>query len=244
MWVYLNLSIVVVFNKRISRFVLFVSIFGKINIKNNMMLEIYFKRHFAAILVSLMVGLAGCSTAINDTSSQVVSSIGQNNTNSFNNNETVKQQSMAYQLGAGDKLQLTVDGVKDHSGEFEIAGDGSVSLPFVGKVTAAGLTLDQFSEQVSIKLKDYIRNPQVRVSVLNYRPFYIQGEIKNGGQYDYSDGLDIKRAVAIAGGYTYRAIKGYVYIQRANANKEIKYSLNKRVYVRPGDNIRIPERFF
>ncbi len=186
----------------------------------------------------LLIAFSGCAGNGQLTPAHV-SSVGQNDVQN-----KIAERAKVYLLGPGDKLNVTVDGVKDHSGEFDIAGNGQVSIPFVGKVKAAGLTLKEFEQTVKSRLKVYIRDPQVRVSVLNYRPFYIQGEIKKGGQYDYVDGLDVRRAVAIAGGYTYRAIKAYVYIQRANDTSEKKYSLNQSVYVQPGDNIRIPERIF
>ena len=194
---------------------------------------------FIPILTSFL--MIGCSGGVINPSDQV-SSIGLNSNNHVQ--ERITQRANVYRLGPGDKLNVVVDGVKDHSGEFDVSGNGQVSVPFVGQVKAAGHTLKEFEEQLKTKLKEYIRNPQVRVSVLNYRPFYIQGEIKKGGQYDYMDGLDVRRAVAIAGGYTYRAIRGYVYIQRANDIKEKKYDLSHSVYVQPGDNIRIPERIF
>ena len=79
---------------------------------------------------------------------------------------------------------------------------------------------------------------------MNYRPYYIQGEIKAGGEYPYSNGLVVRNAVAKAGGYTYRGVTSYVYIRHANETAERKYSLDTPVPVLPGDNIRIPERVF
>lgn len=150
----------------------------------------------------------------------------------------------AYRLGPGDKLDVIVEGIKDHSGKFDVNGAGYVSMPFIGNIKAAGLTLPEFKLSLTKALIKYVRNPRVRVSILNYRPFYIQGEIRKGGQYAYHEGLDLRRAIAIAGGYTYRAVRTYVYILRANDTKERKVSLNKPVIIQPGDNIRVPERFF
>ncbi|MGH1352218.1 MAG: polysaccharide biosynthesis/export family protein [Methyloligellaceae bacterium] len=206
-----------------------------------MNIMIRYFRVFIIIFISLLsLMLHGCSGGSGLTVS------GVSDTGSV---QPVKQvaavvKDKAYRLGTGDKLQVTVEGVKDHSGEFDINGNGSVSMPFVGNIKAAGLTVNEFSGEVTQALKKYVRNPQVRVSVLNYRPFYIQGEVKQGGQYNYSNGLDVRRAVAIAGGYTYRAVKGHVFIQRANESQERKYSLTQPVLIQPGDNIRIPERFF
>lgn len=150
----------------------------------------------------------------------------------------------AYRLGPGDRLDVIVEGIKDHSGKFDVNGSGYISMPVIGNIKAAGLTLPEFKRSLINALMKYVRNPRVRVSVLNFRPFYIQGEIRKGGQYAYQEGLDVRRAIAIAGGYTYRAVRSYIYIQRANDTKERKVSLKRPVIIQPGDNIRVPERFF
>jgi protein involved in polysaccharide export with SLBB domain len=150
----------------------------------------------------------------------------------------------SYRLGSGDKIKLNVYGEEDLSGEFEVGGSGAVSLPLVGQVQAGGLTVPEFESRLVEQLKKYVRNPQVNAQVLNYRPFYIQGEIKSGGEYPYSNGLVVRDAVAKAGGYTYRAVTGYVLIRHANETAERQYSLDTPVRVLPGDNIRITERIF
>ncbi len=150
----------------------------------------------------------------------------------------------SYRLGSGDKIKLNVYGEEDLSGEFEIGGSGAVSLPLVGQVQAGGLTVPEFESALATQLKKYVRNPRVSAQVLNYRPFYIQGEVKAGGEYPYSNGLVVRDAVAKAGGYTYRAVTGYVLIRHANETAERQYSLDTPVRVLPGDNIRVTERIF
>jgi len=150
-----------------------------------------------------------------------------------------------YHLGTGDKLRVTVYGETDLSGEFQVNGSGQVQLPLVGQVKAAGLTVNEFVAQVIHALKDgYLKDPKVSVEVLNYRPFYIMGEVNKPGEYPYENGLNVLGAVALAGGYTYRADDGVVYIRRAGSNKEehMPADANTRVY--PGDSIRVPERIF
>jgi polysaccharide export outer membrane protein len=90
----------------------------------------------------------------------------------------------------------------------------------------------------------YLNDPKVSVEVLNYRPFFITGEVKNGGEYPYKAGLTVQDAVGVAGGYTYRAETATAYLRRAGEDREIKVSLDSRVPINPGDSIRIPERFF
>lgn len=149
-----------------------------------------------------------------------------------------------YRLGSGDKIKLVVYNEDDLSGEFDVSGNGLVSLPLVGQVPVGGLTIGEFEGRVTSKLRTYLKNPRVSAQVLNYRPFYIRGEVKNGGEYPFVNGIVVADAVAKAGGYTYRAVTSYVYIRRANETTERKYSLADKVKVLPGDNIRVPERIF
>lgn len=149
-----------------------------------------------------------------------------------------------YRLGTGDKLRVIVFGEPDLSGEFDITGAGKVSLPLIGQVHATGLTIDQFEKEVANKLADgYLTSPKVSIEVLNYRPFYIIGEVDKPGQYPYTNGMTVLNAVAVGGGYTYRANTDFVYITRGDG-EEAKYPANQPVRVLPGDVVRVPERFF
>lgn len=151
----------------------------------------------------------------------------------------------SYQLGAGDKLRLSVFGENDLGGEFEIDGSGDVRLPLIGQVKAAGLTVHAFEQKVIKMLEDgYLRDPRVSIEVVNYRPFYIIGEVNKPGQYPYVNGMNALNAVALAGGYTAKANKSEVYLQRNGKNGEQEYPSDETTKVQPGDVIRIPERFF
>lgn len=151
----------------------------------------------------------------------------------------------AYVLGSGDQLRIIVFGEDNLSGEFFIDGAGMVSLPLVGEVPAAGKSLAQFRSELETRLSDgYLNDPRVSAEVLNYRPFYILGEVEESGEYPYTDGLTVMNAVARAGGFTYRANTRIVFIKRANTNAEVEVPLNATLRVMPGDTIRIAERFF
>jgi polysaccharide export outer membrane protein len=150
-----------------------------------------------------------------------------------------------YQLGSGDKVRVTVYGEPSLSGEFYVTGSGVVSLPLIGEVKAAGLGLRQFQDAVQTALSDgYLKEPRVSAEVLDFRPFYILGEVTKPGTYPYTSGLTVLNAVATAGGFTYRADKGKVYIKRKGETSESKSELSPTVIVQPGDTIRIGERFF
>jgi polysaccharide export outer membrane protein len=150
-----------------------------------------------------------------------------------------------YKLGADDKIRVITFGEESLSGEFAINGAGKVSLPLVGEVQAAGLTIPEFQKEVEAALKQgYLSDPRVSVDVLTYRPFYILGEVQKPGEYPYSNGLTVLNAVATANGFTYRANTKRVFIKRANSAGEEQYPLTSTTPVAPGDTIRIGERYF
>lgn len=151
----------------------------------------------------------------------------------------------AYRLGSGDKVKVNVFGETDLSGEFLVGDNGRIDLPLIGAVQARGQTVTQFQNAVVARYSGgYLKDPKVSVSVLNYRPFFIQGEVGKGGEYPYKAGLTVQDAVAIAGGYTYRANTGKAFVRRAGQDREVEIQTSQRVAINPGDIIRIPERFF
>lgn len=159
--------------------------------------------------------------------------------------ETSYAPSGPYRLGPNDKVRVKVYGEPDITGEYEVDSNGKVSIPLAGRVQAAGKTTGQLEGAIRAALsKGIVRDPRVNVDVATYRPYYILGEVKNSGEYPYKVGLTILDAVAAAGGFTYRANERKVYLRRAGVGVEEEYSLNAPVLVYPGDNIRIPERYF
>jgi protein involved in polysaccharide export with SLBB domain len=158
---------------------------------------------------------------------------------------TANNPAVEYRLGAGDKLRFIVYGEDDLSGEFDVDASGDVSLPLIGEVHAGGRTLRDLEVVVADKLKDgYLTDPRVNIDVLNYRPYYIVGEVEEPGEFPYSAGMTVLNAVAVAGGYTYRADTDRVYVARPNQGGELEYPADQSLRVSPGDIIRVPERFF
>ena len=124
-------------------------------------------------------------------------------------------------------------------------GTGAISLPLVGQVEALGLTTPELESKIVETLDgDYILNPRVSAEVINYRPYYILGEVGSPGEYPYTSGLTVLNAVAAAGGFTYRANKKVVYIKSVEAGDAQTYTLDTNTAVKPGDTIRIGERIF
>jgi protein involved in polysaccharide export with SLBB domain len=150
----------------------------------------------------------------------------------------------AYRLDAGDKLRVNVYNEPSLSGEFEVDGSGFVSLPLIGEVAARDLTVRELEQRVADALRgDYLVSPRVSVEVTNYRPFYIIGEVNNPGRYAYVDGMTVMNAVAMAGGFTYRARESRAEIKRQGQG-EVDRNAAPHSPVMPGDVITIPERFF
>lgn len=151
----------------------------------------------------------------------------------------------AYKLGPGDKIRVTVFGHEDLSGEFDVDGSGMVSLPLIRNIKAEGLTVRQLEQAIAQRLEpDYLKNPSVSVEVLNYRPFYIYGEVTKPGSYPYVSGMTVVNAVAMAGGFTYRARTEHVRIIRATDPSRNQQDADKDTPVLPGDVVEVPERYF
>lgn len=150
-----------------------------------------------------------------------------------------------YRLGQGDRIRVTVFNQADLTGEYTLDGTGRFSMLLIGQVEAAGLTAAELEVALVDQLRpDYLVNPRVTVQVLTYRPFYIIGEVNSAGDYPYVDGMTYLNAIAIAGGYTFRAKQDIVYVIRAGDPEEEEVRLPVSDRVQPGDIIRVDERMF
>jgi protein involved in polysaccharide export with SLBB domain len=151
----------------------------------------------------------------------------------------------AYVLGPADRIRINVYNEPDITGEYEVNSAGFMSLPLAGQIRAAGLTTRQLEGAIRSRLAEGIVNdPRVNVEIATYAPFYIHGEVKSAGEFAYRIGLTVQDAVALAGGFTYRAYERKVYVRRAGSGFEEVYTLDAPIPVSPGDNIRVPERYF
>ena len=150
-----------------------------------------------------------------------------------------------YVLGTGDKLKFGVYGEPAMAGEFLVAADGTVSLPLIGALPAAGKTIGTFQRDATAALKGgYFLDPRVTVEVIDFRPFYILGEVNKPGEYPYVAGLTLNKAVASANGYTYRANTKRVAIKRSTDSAEKRIDADGSMPIQPGDTVRILERYF
>lgn len=154
-------------------------------------------------------------------------------------------QAAAYRLDSGDKVQITVFGEGTISGEYVVNFDGTIALPLAGNIKAAGLTIPELQNTVTETLRSgYVQEARVTVQPVQLRPYYILGEVNKPGKYSYAPDLSVLGAVAEAQGFTYRANMSVIYIRRAQEPSERALPLTATTMVRPGDTIRVTERFF
>ncbi|MEI9993396.1 MAG: polysaccharide biosynthesis/export family protein [Rhizomicrobium sp.] len=150
-----------------------------------------------------------------------------------------------YHLGSGDKIRVIVYGEADLGGDFQIDATGQVRLPLVGEVHAGGRTAHDVEGSIASALGNgYLNDPRVSVEVTTYRPFYIVGEIFKPGEYPYSNGLTARSAVALAGGYTPKAVQSALYIRHQGENAEQRVPADEATAIRPGDVVRVDSTTF
>jgi polysaccharide export outer membrane protein len=151
-----------------------------------------------------------------------------------------------YTLDTGDKLRITVFGQEGLTNSYFVDAAGNVTIPLIGPVRARGLTTQQLSRTIGERLRrGFIREPHVAIEVEVYRPFFILGEVTAPGQYPYVPNMTVETAVAIAGGYTPRAYRWDVKIDRPEGGMlRSRNSVPLLTRVRPGDTIIVKERWF
>jgi len=153
--------------------------------------------------------------------------------------------SSTYRLGPGDKLRITTFGEPSLTGDFMVGDAGVLGFPLLGQVQAGGLTIAELQASLEAALHEgFLKEPRVSVAAISYRPYYILGEVTKPGEYPYSDSLTVMKAVAAAGGFTYRANTKRLHIKRASDDREVTAPLTATIPVHPGDTIRIGERYF
>lgn len=192
------------------------------------------------LVLAILQGLSGCYTAA-DQSTPAELSLANARAAEFN----ARMSYGAYALRPSDQLRIQVYDDQSLNGEYPIDSAGYVSIPLAGRIKASGMTAAQLERAIAARLSgDVLKKPTVNVQVIGYGPVYVHGEVKEAGEFPYRPGLSVADAIAAAGGYSYRADESVVFITRAGFNIERAYKLDHRIPIFPGDNIRIPERFF
>ena len=151
-----------------------------------------------------------------------------------------------YRLGANDRVRIIVFGQPTLTGEYTLDGNGVLAFPLIGNVAANGQSPTQLQKAIASKLDpDYLQNPSVSAEVITRRPFYVIGEVQKPGNYPYVTDMTALQAVAMAGGYTYRARQNNLYLKRLDANgRMVRVAATPETKIQPGDTVEIKERYF
>lgn len=156
-----------------------------------------------------------------------------------------KAESNSYKLGAGDRIHIRVYGEADLTVETTLSESGVINYPFLGEINAKNLTTGQLESLITDGLEgDYLIKPVVRVSINEYRPFFIDGEVKVPGGYPYQPGLTIGKAAALAQGFTERASREKIFITRDSGSSQVKFKADISTELLPGDIVTVEQRFF
>lgn len=155
-----------------------------------------------------------------------------------------------YRLGPGDVLQITVYGEDELSGIYRMGPDGIIAMPLIGTIEASDLQVSTLEREIKARLADgYLRNPSVSIDLTELRPFFIMGEVRTPGSYPYMGDMSVLNAVAVAGGFTYRADRKDVKLLRPKPGRQQAAPEDYETVpvgekLLPGDVIVVEERFF
>jgi len=176
----------------------------------------------------LLFGLGGCSSGLSGLA-----------TLPPNEDET-------YRLSAGDQIRISVFGFDNMTNQYTVSDTGMISMPMLNNLQVQGKSTVEVETQVAAGLRErnLAPNANVSVQIVQYRPFYILGEVQKPGQYPYVPGMTVLNAVSIAGGYTFRAERKTVAISRSAAQKSTKWQANPDSRLLPGDIVEVAETWF
>jgi polysaccharide export outer membrane protein len=167
-------------------------------------------------------------------------------TKGMGGNSAVPGRDPGYKLGPNDRVRIIVFGQPTLTGEFTVDGNGTLSYPLIGNIPAGGMTVAALQQTITRKLEpDYLVNPSVSAEVVTRRPFYVIGEVQKPGNYPYVTDMTVLNAVAMAGGFTYRARKNDFYVKRLDKDgKLVRVAASSGTVLRPGDTLEVLERYF
>lgn len=187
------------------------------------------QRRVFALAAALAAISGGCSTGVSSLAPLPVSA-----------------ETQEYRLAAGDKIKLQVFGLDSFNNEYVIGDSGLLSLPMIDSIPVAGMTLHEVEQSIERRLAEQqiLREPVVNAQHVQLRPFYIMGEVNNPGEYAFRPGTTVMSAVALAGGFTYRAANQSVAVTRTINGREFTGTATQDTKIQPGDRIRVYEKWF
>ena len=155
-------------------------------------------------------------------------------------------QDEGYTLSSGDSIRIYVYGEPDLTFERLLIGqNGRISYPFLGELKVTDKTSAQLQQSLINGLKpDYLIDPRISVSIVKYRSFFVNGEVKNPGGVDFQPGLTLRKAISLAGGFTERANKKQVLLIADTDQNLTEQKVGLDYRVQPGDIFTVQDTFF
>jgi protein involved in polysaccharide export with SLBB domain len=152
----------------------------------------------------------------------------------------------SYRLGSGDTITIRVLGEEELRRErVRLSDAGTISFPILGELKVLGTTVGDLERVITEGLRGrYLLNPSVTVSIDEYRPFFVNGQVQRPGGYPFIPGLTIGKAVALAGGFRERASPQKIFVIRDNDAKQTRHKVDLNSPVHPGDIVTVEESFF
>jgi polysaccharide biosynthesis/export protein len=166
-------------------------------------------------------------------------------TQNFHNELFQASLNSPYTLGSGDRIRAIVFGQDALSNGYSVSGGGAISMPLIGEVPVQGMTTSQAERAVESRLRNgFLRDPHVSIEVEAFRPFFVLGEVTAAGQYPYVNGMTIRKAIAIAGGFTPRGYQQAADVTRIINGRPTVGRFPLDFPIRPGDTVTVEERLF
>ena len=149
-----------------------------------------------------------------------------------------------YALDTGDVVRVSVYGEAELSKSYRVDDAGALALPLIGSVSVRGKTTQMAAAEITAALAaGYIREPSVAVEIETYRPFFIQGAVKSGGQFVYVYGMTVRAAISTAGGFSETADRTRAIVYRRQGEEMVKGVVGLDFPIYPGDTLVISERW-
>ena len=192
-------------------------------------------------LISTLTGCVSASAV--DKKSDVIQTGTLGNTTEVSGEATIQNSPDDYILAQGDEISIQVFDEPDLTLDAQVSASGFINYSYLGNIQVVDKTPLQLEQHIAELLRNgYLVNPSVNVSVKQFRPFFIGGEVRSPGSYPYQPGLTLDKAIALAGGLSDRASTRRIYVVRLGGSDQQKIGLNEPVG--PGDTITIQEGFF
>lgn len=149
-----------------------------------------------------------------------------------------------YRLGTGDAIRVEIHG-EEVLADMRIGDEGVVPFPYLGEVQVAGLTPRELRESLRAQLvPDYFVDPDLIVSVREYRNFFVYGEVGSPGGYPFAPGLTVGKALALAGGLSERGSRRRIFLVRDDSPDGERIRAEENFSIRPGDVLMVEASFF